>query len=158
MEAMTTDSEQGVTLRELFLLPHERDSKGNIIVRSSIPAGADIRDSLVVDTTITDPDSVMRGGVVVAGRHRRLEMPYGGSALFCAADRMKFNGPHAIAFKSIGDKMQLEEGDRTTCLFYTKAGIGNALERVADQLRGRKLFAAGDGQPDLIRRSNQADV
>ncbi len=119
LEAMTTDSEQGVTLRELFLLPHERDSKGNIIVRSSIAAGADIRDSLVVDTTITDHDTVMRAGVVVAGRHRRLEMPYGGSALFCAADRMKFNGPHAIAFKSIGDELNLDEGDRVTCLFYT---------------------------------------
>lgn len=59
----------------------------------------------------------------MAGRHRKLEMPYGGSALFCAADAMKFNGPHAIAFKSIGDKLQLEEGDRATCLFYTQGGM-----------------------------------
>jgi hypothetical protein len=123
LEAMTTDSEQGVTLRELFQLPHERDSKGNIIVRSSITSGADIRDSLLVDTMITDPNSVIRGGVVVAGRHRRLEMPFGGSALFCAADTMKFNGPHAIAFKSVGDKLQLEEGDRATCLFYTQSSM-----------------------------------
>jgi hypothetical protein len=89
-------------------------------VRSSIAAGADIRDSLVVDTTITDRETVMRGGVVVAGYHRRLEMPFGGSALFCAADKMKFNGPHAIAFKSVGDEFILDEGDRTTCLFYTQ--------------------------------------
>ncbi len=123
LEAMTTDSEQGITLRELFQLPHERDRRGNIIVRSSIATGADIRDSLLVDTTITDLGSVMRGGVVVAGRHRKLEMPYGGSALFCAADAMKFNGPHAIAFKSIGDELQLEKGDRATCLFYTQGSM-----------------------------------
>ena len=120
LESMTTDSEQGVTLRELFQLPHERDSSGNIIVRSTIAPGADVRDSLLVDTTITDRETVIRGGVVVAGRHRRLEMPDGGSALFCAADSMIFNGPHAIAFKSIGDEIQLDEGDRITCLFYTQ--------------------------------------
>jgi hypothetical protein len=123
LEAMTTDSEQGVTLRELFLLPHQRDSKGNIMVRSTIAAGADIRDSLLVDTTITDPKSVMRGGVVVAGRHRKIEMPFGGSALFCAADTMGFDGPHAIAFKSTGDNLQLGEGDRTTRLFFTDGGM-----------------------------------
>jgi hypothetical protein len=120
LEAMTTDSEQGVTLRELFQLPNERDNKGNIIVRSSIAAGVDICDSLLVDTIITSRDTVMRGGVVVAGRHQRLEMPYGGSALFCAANWMKFNGPHAIAFKAIGDELTLEEGDRMACLFYTQ--------------------------------------
>jgi hypothetical protein len=36
---------------------------------------------------------------------------------------MKFNGPHAIAFKSIGDKLQLGEGDRATCLFYTQGSM-----------------------------------
>jgi hypothetical protein len=119
LEAMTTDSDQGVTSRDLFNLPHECDRNGNIILRSSIPQGADIRDSLLVDTVITDSESVIHGGVVVAGRHHRLEMPYGGSALFCAADGMKFNGPHAIAFKAFGNEVQLNEGDRLTCLFFT---------------------------------------
>ena len=119
LEALTTDSDLGVTSRELFHLPNERDKNGNIILRSSIPPGADIRNSLLVDSIITDRESVIHGGVVVAGRHRRLEMPFGGSALFCAADGMKFNGPHAIAFKSIGENFQLDEGDRLTCLFFT---------------------------------------
>ncbi len=44
LEAMTTDSELGATSRELFHLPHERDKKGNILVRSTIPPGADIRE------------------------------------------------------------------------------------------------------------------
>ncbi len=121
LEAMTTDSEQGITLRELFQLPHERDNKGNLIIRSEVAEGADIRDSLVVDTTITDRDTVLRGAVIVAGRHRKLQMPFGGSALFCAANRMEFNGPHSIAFKAVGDKIILNEGDRMTHL-YTKAG------------------------------------
>jgi hypothetical protein len=118
LEAMTTDSDQGVTSRDLFNLPHDCDKNGNIILRSSIPQGADIRESLLVDTVIKDPKSVIHGGVVVAGRHHRLEMPYGGSALFCAAHVMKFKGPHAIAFKSFGDQVLLDEGDRLTCLFF----------------------------------------
>jgi hypothetical protein len=76
-----------------------------------------------VDTVITQPETVIHHGVVVAGRHRRLEMPYGGCALFCAADLMQFRGPHAIAFKSIGDEFVLEEGDRTTCLYFTDLGV-----------------------------------
>lgn len=123
LESLTTDSELGITARELFQLPGERDKSGNILLRSSVPEGADIRDSLLVDTLITEREAVIHGGVVVAGRHRRLLMPYGGCALFCAADQMQFNGPHAIAFKSIGDEFILEEGDRTTCLYFTDLGV-----------------------------------
>jgi hypothetical protein len=123
LESLTADSELGMTARELFQLPGERDKNGNIILRSTIPSGADIRNSLLVDTVITEPETIIHKGVVVAGRHRRLEMPYGGCALFCAADLMQFRGPHAIAFKSIGDVFVLEEGDRTTCLYFTDLGV-----------------------------------
>ncbi len=119
LEAMTTDSLLGKTSRELFHLPHVRDKNGNILLRSMIPSGADIRNSLFVDTDITDPKTVIHSGVVVAGRHRMLEMPNGGSALFCAADVMKFDGPHGIAFKVTGNHFQLDEGDRLTHLYLS---------------------------------------
>lgn len=119
LEAMTTDSEPGVTSRELFQLPHQHDKNGNILVRSTVAQGADIQNSLLVDTVVTDPETVIHGGVVVAGKHHKLEMPDGGSALFCAADKMIFNGPHGIAFKIVGDHFQLEEGDRLTQLYLS---------------------------------------
>jgi hypothetical protein len=119
LEEMTTDSDIGKTSRELFHLHHERDKRGNILLRSTIPQGADIQDSLLVDTVITDPASVIHSGVVVAGRHRNLQLPEGGSALFCAANRMKFSGPHGIAFKLTGDQYTLKEGDRLTCLYLS---------------------------------------
>ena len=150
LEAMTTDSEQGITLRELFQLPHERDSKGNIIVRSEVAEGADIRDSLVVDTTITDRDTVMRGAVVVAGRHRSLVMPDGGSALFCAADKMVFNGPHSIAFKAVGDKIILDEGDRMTHLYTTAGNVAMRTNESIINYEGENYSTARDGQPILI--------
>lgn len=117
LELLTSDSDLGVSSRELFHLPQERGKDGNLLVRSAIPQGADIRDSLIVDTIITDAESVIHGGLVVAGRHRKLVMPYGGSALFCAADEMRFTGPHAIAFKSTGNQYQLVEGSRLATLY-----------------------------------------
>ena len=119
LEALTTDSDLGATFRELFCLPHARDVNGNILVRSSIPSGADVRDSLLVDTFLTDPKSVIHAGLVVAGRHRKLSMPHGGSALFCAADEMIFSAPHAIAFRSTGKRFSLAEGNRLTHLYLS---------------------------------------
>jgi len=119
LDTLITDSDLGIASRELFHLPQERDQNGNIILCSSIPPSADIRNSVLVDTTITDPASVIHDGIVVAGRHRKLMMPHGGSALFCAADVMSFNGPHGIAFKATGQEHQLAEGDRLTQLYFT---------------------------------------
>jgi hypothetical protein len=118
LEALTTDEILGKTSRKLFHLPHERDNNGNIVLRSTFPQNADIRNSVLVDTIIEEPSSVVHGGVVVAGRHRKLYMPEGGSALFCASDEMEFQGPHAIAFKYTGDHARLDEGDRLTCLYF----------------------------------------
>ena len=123
LEALTTDSDLGIASRELFHLPQGQDKNGNILVHSSIPQGADIRGSLLVDTIITDPKTMIHGGLVVAGRHRKLEMPWGGSALFCAVDEMKYNGPHAIAFKSTGNQFQLKEGDRLATLYLSGGEI-----------------------------------
>jgi hypothetical protein len=124
LEALVTDSDLGVISRELFNLPQDRDKNGNHLIRSSIPEGADIHGSLLVDTIIIDPGTIIHGGLVVAGRHRKLKMPFGGSALFCAADEMEFNGPHAIAFKSTGNQFQLGEGGRLATLYLSEETIG----------------------------------
>jgi hypothetical protein len=116
MDAMTTDSDRGRATRELFGLPHHRDKKGNIVVRSVIPESADIRDSVIVDSSVLDEGSVVHGGVVVGGRHKALFMPQGGCALFCAADHLRFSGPHGIAFRSIGSRITIPEGGRYTTL------------------------------------------
>jgi len=119
LEAMTADTDWGVTLRELFGLPQARDGRGNILVRSNLSPGADVRDSLLVDTVITGNDTLIHGGLVLAGRHRSLHMPDGGCALFCAADEMTFNGPRAIAFKATGKELMLEGGERLAHLYLT---------------------------------------
>jgi hypothetical protein len=123
LDAMVSDSELGVISRELFNLPQTRDKNGNILLRSLVPPQADIRDSLLVDTIITDPATVVHTGMVIGGRHRKLEMPHGGSALFCATNEMQFNGPHAIAFRVIKDRLLLEEGDRAAHLYFPEGAL-----------------------------------
>ncbi len=162
LEALATDSDLGATSRELFQLPQERDKNGNIVLRSTVAKGADIRDSLLVDTVIIDPGTVIRNGVVVAGRHRKLEMPYGGSALFCAAAAMKFTGPHAIAFKSIGDEIRLGEGDRTACLFFAEGGVEMRSNEAITDYEGENYALPVMGNPmsfeEATRRMSSEDT
>jgi hypothetical protein len=116
LQSLTADSVEGMTAREIFQIPHERDQRGNILLDSQIPDRADIRNSVIIDTVITDPASVVHDGVVIAGRHRRLTMPDGGAALFCAADQLTFAGPHGIAFRAAGADIVVPAGGRYTTL------------------------------------------
>jgi len=162
LEAMTTDSDLGCTTRELFYLPAEPDKNGNFIVRSSFPAEADIRDSLLVDTVITEPETVVHGGVLVAGRHRILHMPDGGSALFCAADEMEFGGPHAIAFKFTGSHMRLGEGDRLACLYLADGILEMRTNESLVQYEGENYSLPVMGNPisfeEATRRMSVEDT
>lgn len=116
LESVASDAEGSDVARELFGIPQQRDERGNVIVRSTIPDTADVRDSVIIDTVIRDPDTVVRNGLIVGGRHGRLRAPYGGAALFCSVDDMSFTGPHAIALRSAGKQATLPAGGRHTTL------------------------------------------
>ena len=148
LDSLTKESEPGKTIRHLFNIPEARDSNGNIIVRSTVPASATIRNSLIIDSVIRDGDSVINGGQIVKSKLGRVSMPQGGSSLFCAVNQMECNGTDIVAYKSLGSKVVLEEGDRHSTLLlpdrhlqmlsneritdyssgnYTDAIMGNAL-------------------------------
>jgi len=162
LEAMTTDSDLGCTSRELFNLPHNRDKNGNILVRSSLPSGADIRDSLLVDTIITEPKTVVHGGVVVAGRHHSLHMPEGGSVLFCAADEIECGGPHAIVFKYTGKSTRLSKGDRLACLYLADETLEMRTNESLIQYEGENYTQPVMGNPisfeEATRRMSLEDT
>jgi hypothetical protein len=162
LETLTVDTDLGIATRELFHLPHERDMQGNLVVRSTFPAGADIHDSVLVDTIITSADTVIHDGVVVAGRHRKLWMPEGGSALFCAGDELEFDGSNAIAFRYTGEKAKLEEGDRLTCLYFAGGALEMRTNEALVQYEGENYSQPVQGNPisfeEATRRMNLEDT
>ncbi len=162
LQALTTDSELGVATRELFRLPHERDGRGNILLRSTFPPQADIRDSVLVDSVIASPETVVHGGVVVAGRHRRLSMPEGGCALFCAADELEYGGPNAIAFKFTGESARLAEGDRLACLYFSDGALEMRTNESLVQYEGENYSLPVNGNPisfeEATRRMSLEDT
>ena len=162
LEALLTDDVFGQASRELFHLPQERDKRGNIILRSTIPEQADIRDSILVDTVIADPESLVHAGLVVCGRHRRLHMPSGGSALLCAADVLSFSGPHAIAFKATGHQLQLAEGDRLAHLYLSDGMVELRTNESQVNYEGENYTLPILGNPmsfeEAARRMSQEDT
>jgi hypothetical protein len=124
LERLTQRSAEGQAAREIFGISQEPDARGNIVVNSRVADGADIRDSVVIDSTIADGDSVVRGGVVVGGRHGKVRMTEGGSALFCALDDLRLDGPAAVALRSVGGTVRLPEGGRHTTLHLADGPMG----------------------------------
>jgi hypothetical protein len=117
LESVLADTAQGAISRQFFGIAGERDSRGNIVVRSVVPPAADIRDSIILDAVIRDPRTVMRNGLVVGGTYGRVTMPEGGSALSCAVEDLRFAGPGSIAFRALGQAVDLPaRGRRTTLL------------------------------------------
>jgi len=129
LESVTADSDHGTVSRDLFGIPQARDKNGNIIVRSTIPPSVDIRDSVIIDTVIQDEGTVIRNGLVVGGRHKRVYMPHGGSALFCLVDDLALTGPHGIALRSVGPQVVVPAGGRHTTLLLSNG----LLDMVADE-------------------------
>jgi hypothetical protein len=115
LERLTEDSDQGQTARELFGVPHHRDRNGNVVVRSHLPGSADVRNSVLIDSIISE-NAVLRNAVVVNSRMRKALLPHGGVVLFSAADELTFEGPGAVALRSLVGKIIFPEGGRHTTL------------------------------------------
>jgi hypothetical protein len=117
LERLTAQDANGDVTRALFGITQQPDVDGNIIVNSQIASGADIRGSVIIDSEIRDGSSVIHDGIVVGGRHGRVSMAAGGIALFCASNTLTFDGPAALALRSVGEAVRLPAGGRHTVLY-----------------------------------------
>jgi len=116
LESLTQDSDYGMISRELFQIPESRDSKGNILINSTISNTSNISNSVIIDSEITDNNAVVNEGVIYGSKINQLEMPYGGCVINCILPSLKFLGPDAIAFNAIDTNVVLEKGGRQTTL------------------------------------------
>ena len=123
LDTLTQDTPAGAALRAFFGSPGERDSNGNILLDSTIPAGADIRNSVIIDSTILDTESVVHSGVIVGSRHDQIRMPEGGASLFSAIRHLEFAGPRGIVFRTVSDLLSIPEGGRHAVLYLDSGAI-----------------------------------
>ncbi len=112
LSALLVEDERGRLTRALFGIPEAKDARGNRLVNTSLPDGADIRNSLIIDAEFRSPETVIRGGIVIGGSYGRVMMPQGGIAMFGTLGELTFEGSNAIAFQSILPKLRLPEGGR----------------------------------------------
>jgi hypothetical protein len=164
-QSLLSDNDIGRALRELYGIPHKRDAFGNIVLRSKLPNPFNIRNSVIVDATISNAESVIEGGVIIGGNYGLLNMQKGGVALFSTVDALSFQGPNGIIFKSFGDEIVIGEGDRhTTILLPTGAenlvaneSISNFLGQTYSQpILGNKLSfeEAGEKMASFFKGSS----
>jgi hypothetical protein len=126
LERLTHQDAAGEVTRALFGISEKPDADGNIVVNSRIASGADVRDSVLINSEIRDASSVIHNGIVVGGRHGRVTMPDGGIALFCASDTLTFDGPAALALRSVGESVRLPAGGRHTVLYGPNGPVAMA--------------------------------
>lgn len=105
-------SPRGAILRRAFGLPESRDERGNILVESSIPAGAKIEDSVLLRSAIADAASAAHGAVLINSAVGRAIIAGGGAVIDSRIARLEMTGSNAIAFKVAADSLALGEGRR----------------------------------------------
>jgi hypothetical protein len=110
IEIITNDSPHGNIIRDLFGISKLRNQNGNTIINSKLSMSADIKNSVMIDSEILDNHCVIRNGLIVGSKLKDVTMPHGGCILFCAANRVVFDGAHAIAFRSVVPEIILPEG------------------------------------------------
>jgi hypothetical protein len=147
LSALLADDERGRLTRALFDLPEVKDERGNRLVNACIPAGADIRNSLIVDAEITSPESIIHGGIVIGGSYGRLNLPQSGIAMFCTVGDLTFDGPHAIAFQSILPELRLAEGERHATVITPRGPLQLYTNEAITDYKGANYLQPLDGNP-----------
>ncbi len=115
LQALHQDTPAGRTARALYRLG-EPDERGNVVLDSMIAASASVRSSTVVGAGIRDAGSVLENATVIGGEYGTLQMPRGGAALFSVAKRLRVDEGSGIAFRAIGDEVEVGPGGRHTTL------------------------------------------
>jgi hypothetical protein len=123
LEALTTNDLVGQATRGFFDIPEERDANHNVIIGSEVAPGARVANSVIINSTILDSESVIDRGVVVGSRHNRLTMPAGGASLFSAVRDLAFLGEHGITVRAVADALRIPAGGRYASLFLGGAPV-----------------------------------
>ncbi len=115
LQSLHADTASGRTARALYRLG-EPDQLGNVVRESTIEPAASVRRSTVVGARIRGAGSVLEDATVIGGEYGTLEMERGGAVLFSVAKRLRVDEASGIAFRSIGEEVEVAPGGRHTTL------------------------------------------
>jgi hypothetical protein len=112
LASLPQPSARGALLRRAFGIPERRDERGNILVESTIPAGARIEDSVLLRSALADAASAAHGAVLINSAVGRAAIAAGGAVIDSRIARLEMSGGNAIAFHVTADSLALGEGGR----------------------------------------------
>ncbi len=112
LESLPRQTSRGALLRRAFGIPERRDERGNILVESSIPAGAKIEGSVLLRSALADAASVAHGAVLIDSAVGRAAIAAGGAVIDSRIGRLELSGGNAIAFRVTAESLDLGEGAR----------------------------------------------
>jgi hypothetical protein len=122
LEALLEESAYGQAMRAFFALPETRDARGNICMSAVLGDQADVRDSVILDSSVQAGS--VRSGVIVGSRHQELQMLHGGASLFSAGPLFRFEGSRGVTFRSVtGQELVIPEGGRHTTFFASQPPV-----------------------------------
>jgi hypothetical protein len=121
LDSMLDEGGRGGVVRALFGVDVKPDVNGNRIINSFVAPGAQIRNSLIVDSIVRSGDSAVTRGFVVGSDLGSVSLPAGGGILFSKAEEVRATGPRVLAYLVKTDSLDMDQKCRAATV-YSPAG------------------------------------
>ena len=100
--------------RRLYRIPGKRDKNGNTVIRSQVCERATIRNSLIVDASISGESSLIDGGIIIGGSYGTVKMPRGGNALFSVVGHLSLEDASCMGLRLLAEEARIPASGRSS--------------------------------------------
>jgi len=115
-------NESGDVIRAFLGLPDSLATGSNFIADSSLPGDCNVKNSIVIGTTVTGEGSSIEGAVVLGSKIGRIVANRGAAIVWCCVEDLRVDGPNGIAFRLDGPHhVVLGDESATTLLLGERA-------------------------------------
>lgn len=115
-------NQSGAVIRAFLGLPDSLAMGANFIADSSLPNDCNVKNSIVIGTTITAEGSSVEGAVVLGSNIGRIVANRGAAIVWCRVEDLRVDGPNGIAFRLDGPQhVVLGDESATTLLLRERA-------------------------------------
>ena len=115
-------NQSGAVIRAFLGLPDSLAMGANFIADSSLPNDCNVKNSIVIGTTIPAEGSSVEGAVVLGSNIGRIVANRGAAIVWCRVEDLRVDGPNGIAFRLDGPQhVVLGDESATTLLLRERA-------------------------------------